>query len=527
MWTKLSLVHATRMLGIGLIAVLLASPAGVFAQEAGEGEDDLGEDADEPASGPGTLPAEPPEEEAPRQAGPELPPKPVALPPVPALPPSPFTLTVKGVISGSMFLQDLPARSGNGGGFIFGGINLTTDKWFLGGDVRQSQLLFSVRGPQVLGGALPNGVIEFDLLGGNQIATVPGALVVVPVRDAMMMPIGSAVVSSFTSSPQGDESVLPRVRLAYAELNWGMGEDVLRIGQFHNLLLPMIAASGSHIGTPLGYGAGQLGWRAPGITYLHKFMLSETTSLTAGLQVNRNSWIDNVPVCAPMQIPGPTPNNCVPSGVSLGEASTLPQVEARVVVSGPPAPSPFPMYAPNAWQVHLVGHWDQKDLSGVGAGPAAGMTDTLTTFVAEAGFKVTFGPVLLAGNGWYGQNAGGLFGHIVQMQAPGLPDVTGFGAWGQLGFSFTKNLSLWGFGGIDKPNETEARNASFVFLQNMQIAAMLSYVDGPLVLALEYLRATTDTAIPGVMATATMPGTGPGTLSTSANQIAATLAYFF
>lgn len=525
MWTKLSPLRATRAVMIGVIAILGALPAGVFAQA----EDELGDEGDEPAAGPGQLPADPADKEEPKD-GPEVPAKTVALPtPAPAAAPSPFTLTVKGLISGTMFAQDLPSRSGNGGGLIFGAISLpgTTDTWFLGGDVRQSQLMFSVKGPAILGGAIPNGVVEFDLLGGNQISSVPGSLAVVTIRDpATMMTIGTGTAPAYTSSAQGDESILPRVRLAYVELNWGMGTDVLRVGQYHNLLLPMIAASASHLGVPLGYGAGQLGWRAPGITYLHKFVLSETTNLSFGLQLNRNSWIDNAPACVGTQVPGPTAN-CLPSGISLGEASMLPQVEARLVLSGPPAPSPFPMYAPNAWQAHLVGHWDQKDLSGFGASAVAPMPDTMTTFVVEAGFKVLLGPVLVAANGWYGQNAGSVFGHIIQSQAPGLPDVTGFGAWGQAGLSFTKNLSLWFFAGIDKPDEAQARAAGFFFLQNAQLAGMLSYVDGPIVIAIEYMRTTTRNATAAVAPTATAPGMAAGWMDASANQLALSLAYLF
>lgn len=512
MWTKLALANVKRKIEIGLLAAALVSLSAPVWAQAAEDEDELGGEEGESAA----APAEPAEEPAPEAAKAPPPPSPVLAAP-PAAPVSPFSLTVKGVITGTMFMQDLPTLSGNGGGAIFGAVSLPVDHWFLGGDIRQTQINFGIRGPEVLGGATPLGVLEFDMLGGNQINTVPApaASSRQVVTDAMGMPIGSTA-ATFTASNQGDESVLPRVRLAYVELNWGAGANILRVGQFHNLLLPMIAASGSHIGVPLGYGAGQLGWRAPGITYLHRFMLSETTALTAGLQVNRNSWLDAAPQC------GPTGNvmvNCVPQGVSLGEASMLPQVEARVVLSGPPAPSPFPMYAPNAWQVHLVGHWDVKDMSGIGFDAVPPMADSLTTMVVEGGFKLTLGPVLVAANAWYGKNAGGLFGHMVQMQAPGLGDVSGFGAWGQVGVSFTKNIALWGFFGTDIPDEAEAIAARFFFLKNTQLSGMLSYVDGPVALTLEYLRTNTDTA---AIAAAMIPAN-----TVAANQIAITAAYFF
>lgn len=531
MWTKLALANVKRKIEIGWLAAALVSLSAPVWAQAAEGEDDLGEDTEGEAAASPAEPADEPAEEAePKAPAPPLPTKMIANP---VAPPSPFTLSVRGVISGSMYMQDLPMRApgNNGGSAVFGAVGVQLDKWFLGGDVRQSQLQIGVRGPEVLGGAIPYGAIEFDMLGGSQIATVPNVPFLV--RDSMGAVIGS--VPGFTSSAQGDESLLPRVRLAYVELNWGAGTDIVRAGQFHNLLLPMIAASGSHIGVPLGYGAGQLGWRAPGITYLHRFALSQTTSLTGGIQINRNSWRDNDPPCAAMQVPSQAAP-CVPSGappgtpsVSIGEASMLPQVEARLVLSGPPAPSPFPMYAPNAWQVHLVGHWDVKDVSGIGADAVPPMVDSMTTMLGEAGFKVTLGPVLLAANAWYGKNAGGVFGHIFQMQVPGAGDISGFGAWGQLGLSLTKNLSVWGFFGTDVPSEADIRVASpfGAYLSNTQISAMVSYVDGPIALTLEYLRISTNQWSPARPAVGMMPATPDTELTTSANQIALTMAYFF
>jgi hypothetical protein len=320
--------------------------------------------------------------------------------------------------------------------------------------------------------------------------------------------------------------------VAFVELNWGAGANIVRVGQFHNLLLPMIAGSASHIGTPLGYGAGQLGWRSPGITYLHRFPLSASANLDAGLQINRNSWIDNFAPCAPGTAPPVTPN-CLPSGVSLGEASGWPQFEARAQVSGGKPEAPLPFYYPNAWQFYLVGHWDQKDLSGIGGvamppamgGPAP--RDSMQSLIGQVGFKVQFGPVLVAGNGWYGKNAGGVYGHIIQMQLPNMPDVNGFGGWGQIGFGITKQLSVWGFGGIDKPNQAQAIAAGFTRVQNVQLSGMLAYSDGPVIVALEYLNVGTDNVLPATMATASAPAMASRVARFAGNQISGTVAYTF
>ena len=417
-----------------------------------------------------------------------------------------------------MYLQDTAFASGQGNSAIFGPADLSTDKWLLGGDVRQSQLKFTVSGPEVFGGATPNGVVEVDFLGGHQVSTVPAPTSLVTVRDAMGNTVGTGAASNgVTSSAQGDESVLPRLRLAYAELSWGGGAHLLRAGQQHNLLILMIPASASHIGVPLGYAAGQLGWRTPGVTYLHKMAVGSDMKLDLHFQVNRNSWIDNFPVCSAGMAPPAAGANCLPAGVSLGEASSLPQFEGRLILQSGKAPSPWPYYAPNVWMVYLVGHWDQKDLSGVGGTAAAPARDNMQTVVGALGVKASLGPFVVAANGWYGKNAGGVYGHVIQMQVPSAPDVTGFGAWGQLGFSATKELSFWAFGGIDKPNEDQAKAAFFTRLQNVQVAGQVVYKDGPYALSLELLHVWTKNYVAATGATTTLEG----------NQPTLTAIYFF
>jgi hypothetical protein len=288
------------------------------------------------------------------------------------------------------------------------------------------------------------------------------------------------------------------LRTAYVELNWNNNENVLRVGQYHNLLFGMIAASGAHPAT-MGYMAGQLGWRSPGVTYSHKFNFSKVRLYTAA-QVNRNSWNDNAMVCSTTSVPAEAPptDDCLPYGVSLGEAG-WPQFEARVLVSGGMAKSPWPQYyAPNLWQLYIVGHWDQKDLSGVGKEAPKGMRDSMQTIAGQAGGKVTLGPVMIAANGWYGQNAGSIYGNMFQMQTPDKPDVNGFGAWGQIAFSFPKNFSLWVFGGIDQPNRDEAIDAGFYFLRNIKLDAMLAYINGPLAITLEFYHFITTTYRPEI-----------------------------
>jgi hypothetical protein len=516
---KKLVVRGGHYFEVGLFVALLAAPAFAWAQPKSDDEDDLSDDSAEQASESAAQPTPEAPPDTPQASVQTAPPPPPTTPP--AAPPSPFTFQLKGQIASTLYVQDVPFGSGNGGSGIFSPATLPLDKWFLGGDIRQSRLTFTMKGPEVLGGATPTGVFEIDLGGGNQITSVPGGLAVVTVRDMMGTMVGTGTAPSFTGSAYGDESLLPRIRVAYVELNWGAGTDILRVGQFHNLLLPQIAASASHTGTPLGYGAGQLGWRSPGITYLHRFALSAETNLDLGIQINRNSWIDNFAPCgANMAAPAA---NCLPGGVSLGEASMLPQVEARLLLSGGKAPSPWPLYAPNVWQVYVVGHWDQKDLSGVGATAVAPYRDGMTTAVGEFGFKVHVGPVLVAANGYLGQNSGNVYGNILQLQLPSMPDVHGLGGWGQLGIALGPSFSVWGFFGIDTVDRAQAEKAQLTRVHNMQLSGMLAYIDGPVVLGLEYLYVATGSIVPATVT----PPMASSVKTLTGSQIALTLAYNF
>jgi hypothetical protein len=495
------------------LAMFLVAPRAT-AQE----DDELGEDKAEEKAPAGTP--NPHEPDVYPEAGKEEHEPPPAAPPPPtppAPPPSPFVFIVKGMVSGSLFMQDQPAAS-QGGALTFGGVKVAGDKWFLGGDVRQTRLTFTIRGPEVLGGAVPTGVTEMDLGGYNyQITPVGGLSAVVGTRTPMGPTTVALPYNTVTNEPRFDESLVPHIRLAYVELNWNNSQNVLRVGQYHNLLLGMIAGSASHIATPLGYGAGQLGWRSPGVTYLHRFKLSADTNLDIGLQINRNSWRDELPNCATAPGAPQAPEaNCLPAGISVGEASMIPQVEARVMAFGGVAESPLPFYLPTKWHAYIVGHWDIKDLSGVGNAttPVAPLRDSMATYVVQGGFKVQLGPVLVAANGWYGRNTGNVFGNIFQMQDLNRPDIDGFGGWGQLGLGVTKHFSLWVFGGIDHPDEAMVKAAlptvaGITRLQNIQAAGQLAYTEGPIQIGLEVLYVATKNYIPPSMA---MPVEGAETI---------------
>ena len=209
-------------------------------------------------------------------------------------------LTIRGILSATLFLQD--ARFGLGNGQQAEFVTQELEGWWHGGDVRNMRLTFDFRGPEVRPGWRVNANFEADLFGGFNGA---GAF--------------------------GDEQPLPRLRLAYADLT--NGSTTLRVGQAWALTLGNIPVSTSHIGFPLGWGPGGfIGWRFPAI-----FFVQSLTPTTAGtraqlqLAVMKGSWADEPAADQP----------------SAGEAG-WPQLEARLNLDG--------RAGAGTWGAYVVAH---------------------------------------------------------------------------------------------------------------------------------------------------------------------------
>ena len=120
------------------------------------------------------------------------------------------SLTISGILSGTLFMQD--ARFGLGNGQQANFVQTELADWWHGGDVRNTRLTFGFRGPRMGSGWRAGATGNFS-----------------------------------------DEQPTPRLRLAYADLT--NGSTTLRVGQAWSLLLGNIPVSTSHIGFPLGWGA--------------------------------------------------------------------------------------------------------------------------------------------------------------------------------------------------------------------------------------------------------------------------------
>jgi hypothetical protein len=300
------------------------------------------------------------------------------------------------------------------------------DKNSLTFDVRQSRFNFSVQGPKVLMGATPTGVMEIDFMQG------------------------------FGGGNYGDVSLLNRLRVAYAELNWGTNK--LQLGQQNDLIFAMAPTSLSHIAFPLGYFTGNVGWRRPGVFGYHTVALPSDLKLEAAWEVGRSQWADaSNGGAAGVTIGGAAANT--PGGINLGEASGAPALEGRVTLG----------YA-KLLTAFVGAHWQNIDLSGYGSGasPIVGKA-TVQTTAFNGGLKLTL-PVsgdmglTVQGTGFTGKNVGPLIANFTTAAkafnvGPKGEDVATMGYWAQVGFNLTKEFSLWALYGaqaIDKKDFVRA-----------------------------------------------------------------------
>jgi hypothetical protein len=365
------------------------------------------------------------------------------------------TLTFKGFISVTAFAQDQNFTFGNGQNAEWPTPpEFTTDRWFGGGDVRNTRLTMVFDGPKVVGDFKVGATLETDFFGGFN---------------------GTGAFSQ--------QQATPRLRLAYADLS--NGATTFRIGQQWTPLFGNVPVSLSHIAFPLSYGAGMPGWRFPGISVIQK-LTDKSSSVQSDVQfsVLEGSWN------------GPGDN------VNFGTAGNagFPQLEGRVNVSG--------KLDNGSWGAYVVGHFDNKDLSGANAAKAH---DSLKGYGAEVGAKLQMGPVLVQGNYYWGKAMGQQFEAITQ-----FGDIESMGAWLQVGFDITKNWSIFGFGAVDNPKDADVLAAvapASARLKNEMAAGMVRWKAGPFALGFEFLWSQLTS--------------GPTELKTTGHQIALSALYSF
>lgn len=345
------------------------------------------------------------------------------------------TLTIKGFIIASLFAQNQNFAFGNGQSAEFPvGSEFSTDEWFLDGDVRNSRITLVFNGPEVENHFKLGGVLELDFFGGFN---------------------GAGAFS--------DEQQTPRLRLAYVDVI--KGKTTYRVGQAWTPLFGNVPASPTHVAFPLGYGsAGMIGWRFPGL-YIYRTMSEKDDKIAKKMTfaLFSGSWS------------GPGDN--LNSG-SAGEASTTPQVEIRGDFSGKTDSG-------GSWGVYLVGHYDQKDLSGANA---TAPDDSLDGTAVAFGAKYGKGAFSLHGNIYQGTAIGQQFGQITQ-----FGDISSWGGWIQGGYKLNSNWSAHLLYGVDDPDDADVLAAGASRVENEMIAASTQYKVGPYVFGLEWMHDTVTT----------------------------------
>lgn len=351
------------------------------------------------------------------------------------------TLTISGFVSASWVMNSGLFVFGNGQNAEYAALaQPATDKTYLDGDVRNTRIRFEFAGSPVIGKWSPRAVIESDFFGANNGAP-----------------------------PFGDEQPQLRVRFAYADLT--NGRTTLRIGQFWSPMFGEVPVSVTHLAFPLGYGAaGMIGWRYPGIFLYHD--LAPGKPLAIQLQL------------AALEGSGPAGNaSDVATGTGIGEASGMPQLEARLN---------FSKRKPNfSWSAYVVGHIDWKDTTGTGV---AG--NNLTGTGVELGGNVTAGKLTVHGNFYTGKAIGQQFAHIAPT-ALNQQNVKGLGAWVQGGYEVNPHWSAWLFYGMDDPDEAQFATdnpgvvGGYLRHKNEDLAGMLRYRAGRYAVGVEYFKANT------------------------------------
>lgn len=393
----------------------------------------------------------------------------MAQTPAPAAPA--FTFALKGFVSMSAAYQtNTFAPSGGQQSLAAGNTKDLADDQTLTFDVRQSRFNFSVKGPQVLFGATPTGVFEIDFYGGQ------------------------------SAGAYGHVSVYPRLRVAYSELNWGAHK--LQFGQQNDLTFAMAPTSLSHIGFPLGYLTGNIGWRRPGVFGFHTFSLPSDLKLEAAWEVGRSQWADTgactIPdvdlVTAGNQAPGCTGVGAgapaTPNGFTFGEASGGPAVQGRFTVN-------YKTMA-TAW---AAAHWSQADLTGVGANAGATARIATTAYAGGLRLAIPVQPVTITvqAAGFTGENTAPLLGNFLNFGVgPATdPDVASFGYWAQLGLGLTKEFSIWALYGAQESDDKDvARSFSAArAYKNATTNVQAIYRDGGYGLSAEWINFKTTYAL--------------------------------
>jgi hypothetical protein len=387
-----------------------------------------------------------------------------------------------GIAGASVYVQDTAGFAFNGQGLLLP-LDKPSNAYTTGVDVRQTRLTLGLSGPTVLGGATPSALVETDFFG------------------------------PYSPGSYGEVSITPRLRLGYAELNWG--HDVIRVGQDLQLLIGFIPESLGHLGFPVTAPAGLVGWREPGVTYFHTFDLPDESKLEISASVMRSDW------SGPVGFGQTSLNNL---NVDYGQLSGWPGVEARV------------KWTTGALVAFVAGHYNRVE--GTHAGElvnppqAAGAGGTVVpqiptrdwdVFAGQAGVRVHAARWTVYANAYLGQNTAPLQGELTQFIQTN--DVREWGAWGQALVEVVKGLDVSCVAGTTQLQKSDVEAGGGGHIYNSLVGGMVRYKEGGFAVGPEYFHVVSrrvDASGAGVPSGAGAPS---GTII--ANQFMLSGMYFF
>lgn len=241
--------------------------------------------------------------------------------------------------------------------------------------------------------------------------------------------------------------------------------STVRIGQQWDLMFPVdnTPTSLAHIAFPLGFAAGFVGWRFPGVVWMQDLNHgSDGAKWRLDLGAFDGSWSG----------PNGTVNNT--NYMTAGNAGFRPQVEARLRVQD------------KNWLAYLVAHYSEINLKGVGNSMPAPIKETIKSTGYEVGGQWKPGPWTFKGLVYTGNGLGQIFGGLSQ-----FGDIKETGGFVQAGYNFTSNWSANAFYAISKPNKDDVvdwlGNGSSGLLKNRQAALSLQYAAGAYELGIEWM----------------------------------------
>lgn len=399
------------------------------------------------------------------QAQKTAPAQPVAA--APAAPATPVFASAPGVsvalhgfVSATAFNQDRSFTFGNGQNAEF---PVPGSRGSLSGvDVRNTRFWLDFSGAKFAGNWTGGGRIEMDFFGGFN-----------------------------GTGPYSQQQATPRLRQAYMDLaNKDTGTTV-RIGQQWDLMFPIdnSPASLSHIAFPLGFGAGFVGWRFPGVVVMQDLNHGSTgAQWRLDVGAFEGTWSG--------------PGNNI-DYLTAGSAGFRPQLEARLHVQD------------KTWLAYVAAHYSEVDLRGVGGTAATPIKSKVKSVGYELGGQWKPGPFTFKGLVYSGKGLGQIFGAMAQ-----FGDIQETGGYVQAGYSFTPNWSVNAFYGISKPDTGDVvawlGSGSSGRLENHQSALSLQYTSGAYDLGIEWLHDKLDSTSNGI-----------NRKSTDGNQLSVSALYRF